>query len=232
MGQPRKSDTYESYTDQLVYFRARLLANPDTASLAESIEKVLTKLDADNEAIRDARRAEVQARAQRDHQDGLGDAQVRRFKRRIDAIGDAELTQRLFPRGLNHVIAPRGRAQIERLSALVQAIDELAASPRVAAHQDVEEIKEVLDKGKATLADARDKLATIVEAWEAEVRKVARAVDELNFDREEGVDQFGAVLGELRAKLGGDAKAAYAYTQQRTDGASESEDEAEAEDEA
>ena len=214
MGLPRDTDSYESYTDQLVYFAARLEANPETASLAESVFELLGLIDADNDAIVQARRAEIRARARRDHQDGLGDAGVRRFKRRIDAVGDGDLAQRLFPRGLKYAIAPSGRSQLERLNKLVQAIDDLAASPRVAAHPEVEEIKEVLDKGKTTILEALDKLSPLVDAWEAEVLDVARAVDAFRFRRSQGRRQLGAVMGELRAKLGGDEKAAYAYTQQ------------------
>lgn len=227
MGLPRHTDTYESYTDQLAYFGARLEANPETASLAAKVYELLDLIDADNQALVQARRTELRARARRDHQDGQGDIKVRRFKRQLDAVGGVDLSKRLFPRGLKHAISPNGRAQVERLSKLVQSIDELAASPRVAAHERVDEIKEVLDKGKAAIVEALDKLSPVVEAWEAEVAEVSRAVDAFRFHRAQGRAQLGAVMGELRAKLGGDEKAAYAYTQQeRSNGSSGGEDEA------
>lgn len=218
MALPRERDSYELYTDQVVYFGARLAANPETASLAEVVDKLVDELDEAYVALRDARRAEMRARARRDHQDGLGDQQVRRFKRRIDVFGDANLTQRLFPRGVTHAVAPRGRAQVERLSNLVIAIEELASSPRVAAHVDVDEINEILAKGKATVMEARDSLGALVDDCEAEALNVARAVDGFGFLRGDGVARLGAVVGELRAKLGGDSKAAYAYTLSRGEG--------------
>lgn len=132
--------------------------------------------------------------------------------------------QRLFPRGLAHTIAPRGRPQLDRLNKLMQAITELEASPRVAAHPQVEEIKETLDKGKAMLAPLITQLTEIIEAWEGEALEVARAVDALSFRRSDGVGRLGAVMGELRAKLGGDARAAYAFTQSARSGSSAEDD--------
>ena len=218
MALPRERDSYEVYTDSVVYFGARLAANPDTASLAEVIDKLLDELDAAYDALRDARRTEMRARARRDHQDGLGDERVRRFKRHVDVIGDEYLIQRLFPRGLTYTVAPRGRAQVDRLSKLVVAIEELAATPQVAAHVDVDEINEILVKGKATVAEARDALGGFVDDHEAETLEVSRKVNDLNFLRRDGVERLGAVMGELRAKLGGDNKAAYAYTLPRSEG--------------
>lgn len=218
MALPHARDSYEAYTAQLVYFGARLAAKPETASLASPVETLLTELDVAYEALRDARRAEMRARARRDHQDGLGDEYVRRFKRQVDVIGDEFLIQRLFPRGVAHTVAPRGRAQVERLSKLVLAIEELAATPQVAAHVDVDEIKDLLAKGKATVAEARDALGVLVDDHEADALEVSRKVNDLNFVRSEGLERLGAVIGELRAKLGGDNKAAYAYTLPRPEG--------------
>jgi hypothetical protein len=214
MALPRDTDPYDSYTDQLVYFSARLAANPDTAPLAEAVEMLLTDIDAGNEKLRLARRDEIRARARRDHQDGIGDAKVRRFKRHVDVIGDSYITSRLFPSGIGHTVAPRGRPQLDRLAKLAQAIEEFAASPRAAAHAEADEIKEILDKGKITVAEVTDTLTPIIDAWEEETLEVARAADAFSFVRSDGIGRLGAVLGELRAKLGGNSKAAYAYTQQ------------------
>ncbi len=214
MALPRGTDPYDTYTDQLVYFGARLAANPDTAALAEPVHALLAELDQAFSTLRDARRAELRARARRDHRVGLGDAQVRRFKRRVDVFGDRDLGRRLFPRGLAHAIAPRGRPQLARLAKLATAIDELSASPRIAAHPDGAELQALLDEGKAKLAELSAELTPIVEAWEAEAVDVTRAADTFAFLRRDGISRLGAVLGELRAKLGGDVRAAYAYTQQ------------------
>lgn len=219
MALPREKDSYESYTDQIVYFSARLAAVPELASLAEPVDELLKELDDDAAALREARRAEVRARALRDHRDSLGDDQVRRFKRRVDVVGDDQLTQRLFPRGVAYATAPRGRPQIERLHKLMLAIEELETSPRVAAHPEVEEIKEILDKGKSTLGPLTAELTAAIESWEAQTLDVARAVDTFAFRRSDGVARLGAVMGELRAKLGGDPRAAYAFTQSARSGA-------------
>lgn len=226
MALPRDTDPYEPYTDQLVYFGARLAANPDTAALADAVDKLLDNIDVAHDKLRLARRDEIRARARRDHEDGLSDTRVRRVKRGVDVLGDPEISSRLFPRGVGYTVAPRGRPQLERLAQLALAIDELAASPRAAAHADAEELGAILGKGKATLAELIATLTPVVEAWEAEALDVARAVDGFSFVRSEGVAQLGAVLGELRAKLGGNSKAAYGYTQQgRTSGGGGSEDE-------
>jgi len=84
----------------------------------------------------------------------------------------------------------------------------------MAAHADADEWKGRLDKGKHLVRELHVKLTPIIETWEAEVLDVARAVDAFAFIRSEGIGRLGAVLGELRAKLGGNAKAAYSYTQQ------------------
>lgn len=212
MALPRKTDPYESYTEQLVYFSARLAANPHTESLAEGVEALLSEIDASHEAVLVAKRAEVRARALRDHHDSLGDARVRRLKRRLDAI-DTQLSPRLFPRGIRRVVEPRGRPQIDQLGKLGQAIESLAGSPRTAAHADADEIEQVLEHGLAIVAEFVATLTPLVEAWEDETLFVARAADVFNFRRDEGVARLGAMLGELRARLGGDARAAYAYTQ-------------------
>lgn len=228
MALPRETDTHESYTDQLIYFIARLAANPHTAALVEPAEALLAQLDDGDAALTEARRAEIRARARRDYSDELSDTQIRKFKRRIDVVGDRELSSRLFPRGVTHTVAPRGRPQLERLDKLLVAMTEVGASPRVAAHADADEIKKVLDEGKATLGDYRAKLEVAITGWEAESLAVARASDAFNFARSEGVGQLGAVLGELRAKLGGDARAAYGYTQQGRSGGGEVVDEIDA----
>jgi hypothetical protein len=58
----------------------------------------------------------------------------------------------------------------------------------------------------------------LVDDCEAEALGVARTLDGFSFLRSEGIARLGAVLGELRAKLGGDGKAAYAYTLARGEG--------------
>lgn len=214
MALPRETDPYESYTDQLVYFAARMAANPDTASLAEGVDKLVDEIDGVYLTLRQARRDEIRTRARRDHEDGVGDGQVRRFKRRLDVLGDPELSARLFPRGVTHTVSPRGRPQLERLAQLARAIDELAISPRAAAHVDADELSDILSQGQATVSGLIAHLTPVVEAWEQEAIEVARAVDGFAFARSEGVARLGAILGELRAKLGGNSKAAYAYTQQ------------------
>ena len=78
-----------------------------------------------------------------------------------------------------------------------------------------------------------DKLTPIIDDWEAESLEVARAVDAFAFVRSDGIGRLGAVLGELRAKLGGNSKAAYGYTQQgRTSDGAAVEDAGEGEGEA
>lgn len=214
MALPREQDTYEDYTDQLVYFSARLAANPVTEVLAPKVDAIVDELDAGYEALRAARRAEVRARAKRDHQDGLGDEQLKKVRGRLRVVGnDHFVIGRVFPKGLAHVIAPRGRPQLDRLDALVTAIDDVLASPQLAADADGDELRTILDNGKTTAVDARAALGTRIEEWEATTLAVARARDAFNFHRADGVGRAGAVLGELRSLLGGSVQAAYGYTQ-------------------
>ncbi len=227
---PRDTDPYDPYTDQLVYFAARMAANPITASLAEPVEALLAEVDASQAKLREARREEIRARARRDHEDGVGDKVVRRFKRGVDVFGDRDLSARLFPSGVGHTVAPRGRAQLDRLATLAQAIQDLHDSPRVAAHAEADEVKDILAKGKTTIAEVIASLTPIVDAWEQQSLEVARVTDAFAFIRSDGVARLGAVLGELRAKLGGNSRAAYAYTQQARTGSTADEDEVELDD--
>src|SRR5690606_9937006 len=155
MALPRETDTYEDYTDQLVYFSARLAANPTVEALAPAVDAVLEQLDAEYEALRAARRAEVRARARRDHQDGLGDEDTKRLRRRLRIVSDQHFAVgRIFPKGVSHVVAPRGRPQLERLDALVTATDDVLASPQLAADPDAAELRPMLEAGRATAVEA------------------------------------------------------------------------------
>jgi hypothetical protein len=214
MALPREQDTYDDYTDQLVYFSARLAANPEVATLAPTVDALIDELDTDFEALRAARRAEVRQRARRDHQDTLGDRSIKRFRRRLQVDpGWSFAIDRLFPKGVAHVTAPRGRPQLERLDKLVAATDALLASEQLQAAPEAEELQAILEAGKAAAVEAVAALRTCIEQWEAEDLAVVRARDAFNFRRTEGVGRMGAVLGQLRALLGGKARAAYAYTQ-------------------
>src|SRR5690606_2109043 len=116
MALPRPQDTYEDYTDQLVYFRARLAANPLVAALAPPVDALVEQLDAEHEALRAAQRAEVRARARRDHEDDGSDEGLKKLRRRLKVVSsDHFAIGRLFPKGVKHVVAPRGRAQLERI---------------------------------------------------------------------------------------------------------------------
>ena len=226
MALPRDKDPYDSYTDQLVYFSARLGANPETAALAIKVDSILTELDQAFEALRATRRAEVRKRAERDHRDGRGDLDVRSYRRRLGAVADIDfVTTRLFPKGVGHVVAPRGRPQLERLDKLVHDTDAVLASPRLAAHPNAAELTATLGDGKQSLVSAVAKLREVIEAWEAQVLEVSAARDVFNFRRADGIGRLGAILGELRALLGGSNSAAYGFTQPgRSNSASETED--------
>ncbi|WP_106392934.1 hypothetical protein [Enhygromyxa salina] len=213
MALPKGNEKYETYTDQLVYFSARLAADPKTAGIAESVETVLKGVDEAQALLTDARRDEVRARALRDHKDEIGDRKVRRYRRQVDVVEDVTfVVDRLFSRGLNYLTAPRGRAQLDRLSTLHSATDDLLASEQVSAHPEADELRATLEQGKATLAGAIDELEKAVTGWEAQTVELARARDLFRFRRSNGVSQLGAVLGELRALLDGDVRAAYSYT--------------------
>lgn len=225
MALPRESDTYESYTDQLVYFSARLGADPKTAALAAGVDEILEGLDETAAAVRAARRKEVRARAQRDHNDAIGDARTKQFKRRLDVVSDPSfIVERLFPKGVAHMVAPRGRPQLQRIEALLVAIDEVIASPRLAAHAEAEELHAALAAGKQAVTQSIEELREVIEAWEATVLEVSRSRDTFNFHRADGIARLGAIVGELRAVVGGSNNAAYAYTQAARTGSSASAD--------
>ena len=214
MARPRPSDSYSSYTDQLVYFGARLAADPLTAELAPQVAEILTAIDDAQLAVREARRAEVRARALRDHRDKVGDDRVRKYKRRVDVVEADFVDERLFPQGVYFVVAPRGgRTQLERLEQLDTGTKELLGSPRLGAHAESEELTEILQGGEALLAELIPELRSVVEQWEEQTLEVARARDLFEFRRAEGVAKLGAVIGELRVRLDGSSRAAYAYTQ-------------------
>jgi hypothetical protein len=214
MALPREQDTYDDYTDQLVYFSARLAADPAVACLAAKVDGLLEELDADFDGLRAARRAEVRTRAKRDHQDKLGSNRVKKYRRHLRVVPDPKFAiERIFPKGTAHVVAPRGRARIERLEALIAATGGVLASPRLELNANTEELREILRAGKVAATGALEALRTCIEQWETERLNVVRARDAFNFRRAQGVRRLGVVLGELRARLGGSARAAYAYTQ-------------------
>lgn len=214
MALPKETDSHASYTDQLVYFSARLDADPTTAKLAAKVDALVDDLDDAALALRKARRAEVRARARRDHRDNLGDREIQRFRRRIRSFETVEfVTARLFPRGVKHTIAPRGRPQLERLGALLRSIDELLGSTRLEAYVESKDLQSLLEQGKQQVEDTREGLREQIVAWEAQVLELSRARDAFNFHRSNGRARVGVVLGELRAVLGGSQRAAYSYTQ-------------------
>lgn len=213
MALPTRKDSHGSYTDQLIYFSARLAADPKTSGLAEQVEELVVSVDEANRELVEARRAEVRARALRDHRDQHGDTAVRRFSRELGVAEDARfVVERLFPRGVRYATAPRGRKQIERLEQLRTNTNELLGSERLAAHVEAEELGASLEQGRATLDGLIKELGAAVESWEARALEVARARDAFDFRRSDGIARLGAVIGELRALLGGSSAAAYAYT--------------------
>ncbi|MEM9461663.1 MAG: hypothetical protein AAGF11_46300 [Myxococcota bacterium] len=214
MALPREKDTYEDYTDQLVYFSARLAANPEVAALAAQVDALIDELDAAFEALRAARRAEVRARAMRDHRDGLGDQSIRRYRRRLRIVSDQHFAvDRIFPKGVGHTVAPRGRPQLDRLEALIATTNAVLESSQLASDPEAEDLRPILEAGRDTATETLAALREQIDQWDAQSLAVARARDEFNFRRADGVGRLGVVIGELRAQLGGNSRAAYAYTQ-------------------
>ena len=232
MALPNGNEQYGNYTDQLVYFGARLAADPKTAEIASSVDAILDGVDESHERLREARRDEVRARALRDHKDDIGDTKVRRYRRQVKVIENVGFVdERLFSRGLAFLTAPRGRAQIERLTSLRATTQDLLASEQVALHPEGAELRETLEGCAAMIGAAAEELELAVSEWEAQAMELARARDLFRFRRSNGVAQLGAVLGELRALLNGSARAAYSYTASARRRAVEVEVEDEAEEE-
>jgi hypothetical protein len=237
MALPSASDSYRTYTDQLVYFSARLQADPLTTELAPQVDELLASIDDAHFLLREARRAEIRARARRDQRDEHGDARVRKYNRRLAVLEEARFVrERMFPKGVQHTVDPRGgRTQLGRLEQLREVTSELLVSPRVVQHPEAKELVEVLEGGKQLLDEIIAELGEVVEHWEQQSRELGRARDLFEFRRHEGVGTLGAVLGELRVLVGGSSKKAYGYTQPartRNGGKGEAVDELEDEAEA
>ncbi|EDM74004.1 hypothetical protein PPSIR1_03178 [Plesiocystis pacifica SIR-1] len=65
MAVPRPRDSYDSFAEQQAFVRARLGADPETASLAPRIHQLLESVDAGNQALRRARALEQRGRGPR-----------------------------------------------------------------------------------------------------------------------------------------------------------------------
>lgn len=213
MGLPDSNEEYHSYTDKIVYISARLAADPNTEVAAGIIERVLESIDEAERRLCKARREEVRARARLDHVDALGDKQLGRFRRQLDVYESGVfIRNRLFPRGLTQLTAPRGRAQVELLAKQRGALEDLLASDQLDAHEDAQELRAVLEGGEQMLDELMVELHDAACAWEQRNEDLARAGNLFRSRRSSGVAQLGVVMGELRTLLGSSSQTAYACT--------------------
>ncbi|MBI4618303.1 MAG: hypothetical protein HY720_32195 [Planctomycetes bacterium] len=216
MALPDPRTNSEDFADELVYFSARVAANPKTAHLAATLDEEIEAVDGAHETNRDRRRDEIRSRARRDFIDSEGDDEIASFRKELGGYAphDHDVVRKTFPDGVRAVVAPTGVEQLKRLKDLVERIELALRSPALAAEpaKKKEKIEAVLTAGKETAQGYAKRLGPAVEVWKAALTEHGVAKDSDQATRQLAYARAGGVLGLLREALGGSRAAADAYT--------------------